>query len=148
MVFGQRRKVFKLKFFYLHRGHRYCRLIGAVSVFLLLWLLNFNHHFLFSSIKKLIFLVNLSMSYVIKGVGALLIKRFSWLSLDYGSELLNITFLEVVLNQLKLWFSFIVFFLLINDQSVSVFKGILCSAVKLPHDLGPFLWALVFLNAF
>ena len=38
------------------------------------------------------------MSDIVKRVGAFFLMRISWLSLDYGSELLNVAFLKVVLN--------------------------------------------------
>ena len=62
--------------------------------------------------------------------------------------MINIASNSIFFNNLKFCLVFIVFLLLVNYQSISIFQGIFSSAIKIFHYFRPFLGAFVLLYAF
>ena len=67
---------------------------------------------------------------------------------DLSCKLVNIASDQILLNDLKLSFVFVMLLLLVNNQSISVFKSIFSPAVEKLDDFWPLFWSLVLLYAF
>ena len=74
---------------------------------------------------------------------------FFWgIMFDFSRKLVNIASNKVFFNNLQFSFVFVVFLLLVNNESISIFQCIFSSSIKILHYLWPFLRSFVLLDAF